>query len=927
MPDGGSKRPQIAWLNDRAVAAGGSGLELAALAAVAAVAAVAGRSLEIMRPVAYALVAALAWGLAEQGLRHRRVRASRVVRSLRVVTPPLLLFATSVWMLWPIWKGDESAFLDQDNATHVERARLFWQELSHGRWPHWTNLMEGGEPLTDAYGWLGNLIPPFIRLLTWGRLTFDRAYVWTLCSLHGLSAVAVYALSRRFARRDTAFVSGLLFIVGGHLVPYLTGDRPIWHLHLHMGLWHSFFAATLAMFATAKLVDVVRRGRIGDVIALTLLVTASCLAHGFGSLSILTLFGCTIVAGFLAPPASSRRTWLGVLALTIGLLMASAWVLPASRVLTEYGLRFPRPPHEDDQSLLEFIGPLSTATLLAGGVASIVALFHRDRLLRGVAMAGLATILLDEAGIVSQLWLADSPAGRAMQWHRATLLFVFASTAPFAVMLDRMLDRRRAASLSFRTVVARAIGIGVVFVFVLGPLGTTITRGRYALRKIEVVKYEDEPEYRLLEVALQRLRANDRDAYRGYFAARANPHAAMALALRTGVPLIAMNNPPGLFLMNRPQIGDLDGVRAWAAKYFIVDATATVSANWKEVERVGRYRIYRDDGFLGMARGPKGVTVTTTRFDDREIRLRVAGAPPGGADVQLAVAYYPRFRAFQNGLPLTIEAAPSRTDGPNDQLKVHAVDGEVVFHPNGSLPSSARAWTGTFVGIGLFGLLLAARFSSGFRARLSRGEARRRALVDRLRAAATPRRSAAAMAISLAVFVLGTALPRAPSARPRLRAFFEDRFGVRRNDVACPQSWGTRKWICGDPNESQAEVQHTVSSEPAPGFWPQGDSWSSLRIVEREGKSNIRVRFRRMQLSRWVHVRMAPHDDLPSAIGLRVGNGQLIPVTVKHGWMTVDTGVTGVADVYLELTFLTRGGLEAALWSDGSSEAPKIPKQ
>ncbi len=921
----------VAWASAQAVAAGGSLPELAALGFVAAACAGLAPRLELLRAVAWTVLLAVGWGALEQLDRHPRVRAwrgSRVVRALGAIAPPALLFGTSMWMLWPIWNGDERAFLDQDNATHVERARVFWSAVSHGRWPHWTHLLMGGEPVADAYGWLGNLLPPLFRALALGKIPFERGYVWTLCSLHGLSAVAVYALARRFSRRALAFGTGLLFIVGGHLVPYLTGDRPIWFLHLHMGLWHSLLAATLAMFAAAKLVDVVRRGRLGDALALALWVAAACLAHGFGTLAIVTILGCTAASGLLSQPAMSRRTRLGLYALACGLLLASAWTVPASRVLSEWGLRFPRPPHEDDQSLLEFVGPLSTATLLAGGVASFAALFHRDRLLRGVAMAGLSTILLDEAGIVGQLGLADSPAGRAMQWHRLTLIFVLVSTAPFAAMVDRMVDRAPRAPLAFRTVALRAIGLSVAFLFVLAPLTHTMGRGRHELKKIEVVKLDDPIAFERLTATLERLRAQDPDAFRVHFGAQTNAFASMALALRSGTPITATFHPPGQFLANRPQTNDPAELRAWGVKYLVYDAGLAVLPYWKEIERVGPYKIYRDQEFPGLVRAPKGVSIAVARFDDEELRFRVHGAPPEGVDVQVGVAFYPRFRALLEGKPLEVGRGAARKDGPEDQIRLHVSDGEVVLRPDGRLPSSRVAWAATGAGAAMWLLLLVLRVSARARTRARTLLERRTAWLEHAQASFTPERAAAAVLASLALFTLGLAQVRPISASPRPYAFFGDRHAVRRNDVECPQSKTTRRWVCGEPFESvDAEVYFSVANEPTASLWPQGDNWSALRVVEREGQSTLQVRFRKMQVSRWIHVRMAPVGIMPFSAELRVGTGKPLPIGLKHGWATVDTGQTGVSDVYVELRFASRGGLDLALASDGSSESPKLPKQ
>jgi hypothetical protein len=105
---------------------------------------------------------------------------------------------------------------------------------------------------------------------------------------------------------------------------------------------------------------------------------------------------------------------------------------------------------------------------------------------------------------------------------------------------------------------------------------------------------------------------------------------------------------------------------------------------------------------------PAGVTVRELRFGDDEIRFRLDGVPDGGADIHVRCAWFPRWRAHQEGRLIPLVATPPHpgAKAKQEQLLVHASNGEVVLTCDAPMP---RFWAGLlFTLLGVGGLIVCA---------------------------------------------------------------------------------------------------------------------------------------------------------------------------------------------------------------------------
>lgn len=933
-------------MRERWTLAGGTRGGIAAVLALASLLLLVGRRIPAATLAAVVLLSVTAfdaaWVAVEPRWRALRARGPGAHRE-RVArwAPPLALFVVGLGYVWPLLFTWPPLLLDQDNAVHVERARLFSKALAEGRLPLWTHLAQGGEPLVDFYGWLGCFLPAIVKALSFSRLTFERAYEWSVALLVPVTLIAAYTLARRFSRRSIAFAVALLPLLGGHhpSPPPLT---PFWSWHLIWGVWPALLALDLAVFSTACAIDVARRGRTRDVVYTVVLATAAVLTHAFGLLMLALLQGALAAAVVLG----MRRRWRPFLvAIALGpMLAAFAWV-PSSQALAAWGLRFATRLPEHTASFEVVLGELDTFGLTAAGLASVAALYRGDPLLRALAVVGLAGVLVDATPFLAELGLARIEAGRTIQWARLTFMFMFTASASMA-FVGELLARRRSSdvrSVAFGATAARALVAFLCVLLLLPTLGRLVRDGRSKL-------FTDKPSRPLVDAssiealgpALAERRRREPAPFRVHYVPLANAANTLSVAVASGVPIIHAEYVGPVFLKNRIFQPTMEEERAWGARYVVLDRGSKRPAPWVFDETIGVFDLWKDPTNPGIVRPPAGVHVETLAFRDDEVRLRVLDAPPQGIDLPLAIAYYPRWHATLNGQPIRVNAIPALPPSALPSathamvMSVHVTNGEVVLRPTRPMPGTAAGRSASLWGLALFAaFLLSRRFPARVQLLVARVTAGAAPIVARARALSKPLEGRQlAMIAALAALLGGVLLVQlaskpAPASTFELGSLYGERDAVERLDrtsaitSTCPRSLITRDWHCTSedklPGRLSALVSATTFEGQTTGAWPIGAPFPGLRVDEREGAAEITIKLSG-ECRRFLHPRVNGGGTSVD-IALTIGERRWLVQWTQSSTIDLRNAPPGPATLHLGFGLPT--AVSVGFDCDDSPEPPK----
>src|SRR5262245_60872796 len=102
----------------------------------------------------------------------------------------------------------------------------------------------------------------------------------------------------------------------------------------------------------------------------------------------------------------------------------------------------------------------------------------------------------------------------------------------------------------------------------------------------------------------------------------------------------------GVMIANRPRELSFPGFSDWNVRFAVTEGTAPPLPGMKERFASGAARVFEvpnyDDRFVVAQ---PGVDIRNVAVVGDEIRFELAGAPPEGADVQVRVAWFPRWVA------------------------------------------------------------------------------------------------------------------------------------------------------------------------------------------------------------------------------------------------------------------------------------------
>jgi hypothetical protein len=333
-------------------------------------------------------------------------------------------------------------------------------------------------------------------------------------------------------------------------------------------------------------------------------------------------------------------------------------------------------------------------------------------------------------------------------------------------------------------------------------------------------------------------------------------HAAWTEGMNTGVPVVDPNQVPSNYLNIRPREISARGFNDWNIKYAITDYAGPPFPGSSERFAAGRFHVWEVDGYDDhYVIAPPGVTVSDLRLEGESIRFTVAGAPPGGAELQLRTAAYPRWRARQGDAWLPVGARLPRPDAKEkqEQVVVRAGNGPLILTCDGTLP---RYWLGLFVTLCALALLPLAG-SAQRRARLERlveralGAARQQVLALRQRWKRRQLRLAAALAV-LVLLLVGVGVTLRGARRIFLPAIeglgdFSVRWraGAGRTAACLPVPWNGQ-FLCGADGAVVDEWLGTASAADDSGEGPA--LWPGIRVAIHDPGGAVVLRFGRVRL-------------------------------------------------------------------------------
>jgi hypothetical protein len=810
------------------------------------------------------LAAAALWPAWRAAATDPRVR--RWLARLEWPAVVLLLACIAYHIFEPTLLKAEKPIDSADHQMLLFRVRLIADALSHGRWDRWTHLLQGGDSVTDLYPFLFDLLVALVhRALPWFSLT-DTYTAMVVVLLVG-RALAVYALCRKFGGPflAAAFAIGTLADSGVNIWDGGTHGAVFW------GLMHSQLSLTLALVAMRLSCDLLERISGPRLVGCTLLTGLAALSHPIGVFVMsVWLVSLVLAAAFRATEARPVLWTVG--ALVLGLALPSVLVLPALRGLGQHGFSAAFPGYDyrsAGANLVRGVEPSSTFGFAIGlGLVAVAAVATgRQVVLLGFAIATLLLFAYMLTPLAVQTRLLDYlPSLVDGQPRRNAALIKLVALPPMVWLLALAFAHLgRVGSLRPRAVLGRGV---VMALLLLGPgralwvgadeqshginrafdrppeavFGTRIAADEVAVFNWLAAQRKQDPSPTLWRVAVSWPRR-----WR---------HTLWGTGLRTGVPVVDLGWVSGNFLGYRPRELTPAGMRDWSVRYILTEDPATPVPEAKQVFQNGGIWVWQVPSYDGLSViAPAGVQIQGLRFEPDGIRFVVSGAPPAGSNLHIRTAWFPAWRAWQNGnaIPLWGELPRPDAKARQEQLAVKAGNGEVVLTCDGAMPGGRL---GALVSLlALAGLVLAgsdrgrARVEAAVRAALGRA----RAGLQRSRSwlATLPRRRRHALWVVPIVVLVAVGAAARLHGNTRLRPSPWELSGLSAKatlglvTARCKPSYWLGRSRCGAIAELDFYVGADAKRDDTGEYLTH---FPALRLTAREPGTELTVRWPNMRL-------------------------------------------------------------------------------
>lgn len=711
-----------------------------------------GPSLSVVVLVPLGLVSALALMLlsfAATSLGRALPRASRALEYLLVA---LVLTLSCRFVFARVLSG-EAPFNTADHQIMLARAEAFANGLYEGQWLRWTHALQGGDSLTDLYPFLANLVTAGIHVLSPKGTSFLTAYSWFVVFTWALRGFGAYFLCRRVSGPlVSALVAALaLFEVGRDVWD------GVWHGALYWGMIHSAFSLSIALFAAALQLDLIRAASRRRLLALAATIALTCLAHPLGIL--FTGLSLASLVLTLALARDERRGALrALLGSGLGFGLAGFWVLPFSYGLSHYAYSNAVGGVDYREAGLAFFdGSTPTGSypawwaLVGLGIAAALC-SGRARLVSAALLAlfcwllPLTNLLLEFRGFSLFPGLLEGQPRRLF-----TVLKTAAIPSTAWLLATAFAGRATAASLApwpvMRVALLVLLGIGP-----LKALDAAVDVPLAALRdQLKGGGTTSVPhrgsDYEAVFGEVLRARRADASPTPWRVAIAWNRewrHAAWAEGFKSGVPLVDFVTIPANFLTYRPRELAAAALAEWNVRYVITDYTRSPFEGAKRVLSNGRFTLWENSHYeAAFVAAPPGVTISNLKLHGDTIEFDVGGVKHAETQLRVRCAWYSRWRASGAGRDVFAVLPRADSKPKQEQLGLYAANGHVVLSCDGFAKREVLGIIMTLLSAGGMVLLVQRRWRWETFALVARASAAARSAWLKLRFVAERRRALA----------------------------------------------------------------------------------------------------------------------------------------------------------------------------------------
>ena len=670
-----------------------------------------------------------------------------------------LIVATAVTMLWDVFVGERP--VSHDHTVHYFKAFQLHQDfLPRGRLFGWSSRMFAGYPVNYLYPIGADLWVNLCHALSFGMLSFSRAYGLAFVAFFVLLGLSGYRFGRSLGGPHVGVLTGLLLLTD--LSDFRLGG---WAYTVEFGVWPQALGLAFALLALSHLPDIVQGQRVRPVAAFGLWMGLSALTHPMVLVFVGLIVPLFIIASMLADNTSTLRAFLRLL---LGCLIATpiacTWLIPFfdTRKYTSAMGVFWDTTYDMGRGLVDLTtlkGTLGYVTVF-GILALVVCL--RSRQFRWIfcALCALAVPLLCSSTFVDELHLANiSAAFTKIQFLRmATMIkpFWFALASMFFVTFLRMLPTwvqrmDQALPTSSSASLWRSTLLSMLIAFVCLPLIVPAGQAFYVDHVRKSLRHVDDREYQQDRQALRAylLENLPRDGFYRLGISMGHNHELIDLATELNVPIFKRGFTPCENFIYKMQSEEQEIYDAVKVRYMISKQAPKV-AGFELIKRFGIYGLYRYTRYTpepyvvdeGKAQ------VRMRHFESERVAFDVAAGASGR--IRLPISWFPRWHAYRDGKRLQMTRIHLNSEPEHTGfMSVPLAAGHYEFRFERTLADMLA------VPIGLAGLLLALALmlSAKLDAVVQRGIATVAGLELRLPKRATHSAGLVVLAALLLVFV------------------------------------------------------------------------------------------------------------------------------------------------------------------------------
>ena len=638
----------------------------------------------------------------------------------RRLWPPLLVIAVAVGVVAPLLAGQMP--LSHDHPVHLYKAWHFWDEmLLNGRLRGWSSFWFFGYPAEELYPIGPDIWVALFRLVTLGLLSWEATYGLAFVGVFAFAAYAVYAFGKRHFGATAGVVAGVLWILD--MGDYREGG---WSYTVDWAVWVQILAMAFLLLALARLEDVLNRGRARDHAICGLLFSAALLSHQMNVMLLGMGIPLLLLSRWLCGQGRLGKDVAAAAApLALGTAIASFWLLP---MLTRSGWTTSigdlwRPFSTTVRGLMDgttFANVLPLVVML-GLVGAGLGIAMRRAVPIFLLLLSAALLLLSSKTAFDELSLmAISQAFSKIQYQRLVIPAKagFFLLAGFAIgELCRRVSawrvQQREAEPEQTRPLWRGAALVALVVLVMAPFARPAinvlhksylrTIGGLVLKK-SIYYWDDYQDYLKWSAKKQ---AESKTFYRISYELDRHNHLMMGAPATNQTPYYKVGYTPAKLFKHVTETTEAELYRALSIRYVVTLGQPSSSHLVDEV-RFGNVWVSRFTGYRPQRytlTGPGKVEVK--EFSEERIQLKLSGTGPNSR-LKVHVANYPRWRAQQKGEILEISEAPAYGTTHPMLMEVAVGDGDLVFDYVMRWPD----WLGslaTLAGLGLVGLLLAAR--------------------------------------------------------------------------------------------------------------------------------------------------------------------------------------------------------------------------